>query len=74
MSDPIQFPFFCWCGMCGYTATVRTEDVARVSDDCRCPDCEEMGMLSLLECGPELPDYIAPDDPMPEWPQTVDDL
>lgn len=61
----------CWCAMCGFNAIVRPEHRSMFTDgrghQIDCQDCESTGMLSFLDFGDELPDFIDPDEPMEEY-------
>lgn len=59
--------FYCWCGMCAYTARVKPSDISKFGEQEDCPDCASIGELSFLEGGKWIPDFIAPSDPIPTW-------
>jgi hypothetical protein len=59
---------YCWCDMCGYNATVEPKDVATIEEQANCPLCDSENMFSILEIGPEIPEHVAEDDPMPVYP------
>jgi hypothetical protein len=61
---------YCWCDMCGYTATIKQEHAAKIEEQADCPLCKREGMFSILEIGDEIPEYIAEDYLDLIYPQT----
>lgn len=58
---------YAWCDMCGFNRRVPRVSDEQKPPSVECPDCNEVGDFCFLQFDKELPEHIAPDEPMQDW-------